>query len=141
MLDVTERVDHRNRGVTRHSLDGFLREGPEDDDVDPALEVVSNVAQLLASIEATLRLIHEHRGAAEAGHSSLKRESRSERWLFKKHHHLLARHGTLKNGRARLHQFGQMENRLDTLRSEIACRNQIGAPESARKSFRHDRRS
>src|SRR5882762_840982 len=70
MLQITEGVDDRNGSELRHALDGLLREGAQHDDVYPALEIVRNVAQLLAGVESSLGLIDKHCRASEASHSS-----------------------------------------------------------------------
>src|SRR6202021_1793361 len=122
-----------------HAFDGFLREGAKHDHVDPALEIVRDVAERFAGVEAALRLIDEHRSAAEACHARFEGEARAQRWLFKEHNHLLAGQGALEDGRARFHQFGEMEDGFDALGAEIAGGNNVGAPEDSGKSFRRGR--
>ncbi len=55
-----------------------------------------------------------------------------KRRLFKEHHDLLARKRLAKIGRARLHDSGKMQYGFDPVRTEIASRHQIGAPECLR---------
>ena len=52
MLQVAERVDHRNAGVLRHSLDRVVRVSAQHNGIHPALHVVRDVAQVFARIEA-----------------------------------------------------------------------------------------
>ena len=92
MLQIAQRIDHRNRRITRHALDRLLRERPQHDHVHPALQIVRNVAQRLARIQTALRLIDEHRSPAQARHSCFERKPCSQRRLLEEHHHLLPRH-------------------------------------------------
>ena len=122
MLHIAQRINHRNRSVARHSVDGFLRERPQHDHVDPALQIVRNVAQRLPRIQSALRLVHEHRRSAQARHSRFERQTCPQRWLLEKHHHLFSRQRPLKHRRTRLHQLRQMQHRLHSLRPQIARR-------------------
>ena len=45
MLQVAERVDHRDARVLRHPFDRLVGEGAQHDGVHPALDVVRHVAQ------------------------------------------------------------------------------------------------
>jgi hypothetical protein len=74
MLQVAERVDHRNRCVHRHIFDGRMREGTQHDDIDPARNVVRDVVQALTRIDAAACLIHEECVAAQARHAGFKGE-------------------------------------------------------------------
>jgi hypothetical protein len=117
MLQIAQRIDHRNRRVMRHVRDRFMRERAQHNHVDPALEVVRNVAQRFARIQPALRLIHKHRGSAQAAIPASNVKPRAQRGLLKKHHHLFARQRPLKHRRPRLHQLRQMQHRLNSLRS------------------------
>src|SRR3954462_3968096 len=92
MLQIAQGVDYRNRGMMRHTLDGLVCECPQHDDVNPALQVMSHVTQLLACVQSALRLIDEHGRSTQAYHSRLECETGSERWLLEEHHHLFSSH-------------------------------------------------
>ena len=68
MLQIAERVNHRDTGVLRHAFDGLLRERAQHNHIHPALQVVRHVAQRFARAEAFLRLVDEHRRTAQARH-------------------------------------------------------------------------
>ncbi len=91
MFEIAQRVDYRNAGVLRHSFDSAVSVGPQHDGVDPALDIVRDVAQFLARIKAARSLIHEKRVAAHARHPRFKCKPGTQGLLFEKHHHLLAR--------------------------------------------------
>ena len=54
-----------------------MRKRAENDHVDPALEIVSNVAELLTGVQTAMSLIHKERHSTQARHASLKRQPRS----------------------------------------------------------------
>src|SRR5713226_8982084 len=66
MFELAESVDHRNAGVGCHLFDDHMAEGAEHDDVDPAFEVVGDVVERLAGIQAAGRLVDEEGAAAQA---------------------------------------------------------------------------
>ena len=90
MLQVAECVDDRNAGVLGHSFNRAVRIGAQHDGIHPAFDIVRDVAQLFARVQAPGRLIHKERVAAHAGHSSFESEAGAQRCLFEKHHHLFA---------------------------------------------------
>src|SRR5437667_932222 len=69
MLQLTQGVDDRNACILRHAFDCAVRESAQDNAIHPALEVVSDVAQLFPRVETPLRLIDERRPATHASHS------------------------------------------------------------------------
>ena len=73
MLQLAQRIHHRDLGVLGHLLDGGVGKCPQDNGVHPAFQVVSDVAQFLACIETALRLIDEEGNAAQARHAGFKR--------------------------------------------------------------------
>src|SRR5208282_2174742 len=90
MLELAESVDHRNVGVSCHLFDDRMAEGSQDDDVDPAIEVVGDVVKRLARIEAAGRLVDEECAAAQAVHAGFEREAGAQGGLLEEHNHLLA---------------------------------------------------
>src|SRR5882757_9262956 len=90
MLEVAERVDYGNIGMRGHLFHGGVVEGAQHDQVDPALEVVGDVAERFAGIEAAGGLVDKKSGAAKAVHAGFESESGPQRGLLEKHHHLLA---------------------------------------------------
>src|SRR5258708_35850751 len=125
MLEAAQRVDDGCTGVLGHALDGALVEGTKDDDVDPAFEIVSDVAEFFARVEAALRLVEEEGDAAHAGHSRFKSEARAQRLLFKKHDQLLPAERVAEIRGSGLHEASEMEQTLSVFGAEIARRNQI----------------
>ena len=109
MLEFAERIDHWNTGVGRHLLNHRMAEGAQHDDVDPALQVVGDVIERLARIEAARRLIKKECAAAKAVHPGFKRKPRAQRWLFEEHHHLLARKNAAKIRRPLFEHGGEIE--------------------------------
>src|SRR6185369_1406781 len=98
-------------------------EGTQYDDVNPPLEVVRNVAELLACIERCMLLVDEHCCTAQARHPRFKSETSAQRWLLEKHHHLLASKRALEDGRARFHERCEVQHTFDSLRTQITGRN------------------
>src|SRR5258706_15418656 len=88
MFEVAERVDYRNRGMRGHLFHGGVVEGAQHDQVDPALEVVGDVAERFAGIEAAGGLVDKKSGTAKAVHAGFEGEAGAEGGLFEKHHHL-----------------------------------------------------
>ena len=89
VLEVRERVDDGHVGVRGHLGDGVVREGAEDDDVHPALEVAGDVGDGLALAEGSVGLVDEDGVAADGVHRGLEGEARAQRGLFEEHDHLL----------------------------------------------------
>ncbi len=54
MLQIAQRIDNRHRSVMCHAVDGFLRKGPQHDYINPAFEIVGDIAQSFAGIQSTL---------------------------------------------------------------------------------------
>src|SRR5277367_5026881 len=90
MFEFTECIDDRNAGVSRHLLDDAMTKGTQHDQIDPTFEIVGNVVERLAGIEATGGLIYKKRAAAQAVHAGFKGETSAQRGLLKEHHHLFA---------------------------------------------------
>ena len=85
VLVVGQRVDHvqpRRRGG--ELLEQPLRERPDDDRVDPALEVARDVGDRLAAAERGVRLQRDH-VAAELADGDLERRARAQRRLLEQH--------------------------------------------------------
>ena len=59
MLKIAERVDHRDEACSAMSFDRAVAKRTQHDAVDPALEVVGNIAQRFAGVHATGRLVDE----------------------------------------------------------------------------------
>ena len=74
MLQIAQRVDDRNVRVLGHVFHRVVRESTQHDDVHPALQIARYIAELLASAERTLGLIHEERNPTQARHPSFKRK-------------------------------------------------------------------
>src|SRR3977135_400034 len=90
MLEVAERVDYRNIGMRGHLFHGGVVESAQHDQVDPALEIVGDVAERLAGVETATGLVDKESGAAQAVHAGFEGQTRAEGGLLEKHHHLLA---------------------------------------------------
>src|SRR5437016_6365699 len=110
MLEVAECIDHRDAGVLRHAGNGGMRKCSQHDAIDPALEVVRDVAQLLAGVDARGRLIDKHCMSAEAGDARFKGKPRAQRGLLEEHDDLLTGKGAAKIRWARLQKRGEVEN-------------------------------
>src|SRR5580700_3759721 len=132
MLHVTECVDNRNRSVQSHALDGLLRKRAQHNQVHPALQVASHVAQLLARIESLVSLIDKYRRTAEAHHSRLESQPGSQRGLLEEHDNLPARERPTKIRRTRLHDSCEMQNCIDAGGAKVASRDQVWTPEHLR---------
>src|ERR1700675_2714295 len=78
MLEIAKRVNDRNAGVLRHPFDGLLVESAQNDRVDPALQIMRDVAELFSCIDSFVSLIHKKRCSAQAGHAGLKRQTRAQ---------------------------------------------------------------
>ena len=128
-------------GVLGHSFHGAVGIGAQDNGIDPAFDVVRDVAQLLARIEAARSLVHEESIAAHAGHSGFEGEAGAQRLFLEKHHHLLAGECGPEIRGTRLQQAGKMENGFDLNRAEIANRNQIASRKSRGSRGSRDLRS
>src|ERR1035441_2562373 len=90
MFEFAERVDDRNVGVGGHLFNNRMAEGAEHDEVDPAFEVVRDVVERLAGIEAAGCLVDEESAATEAVHAGFEGEAGAQRGLLEEHDHLLA---------------------------------------------------
>src|SRR5678816_4901537 len=90
------------------ALDGRVQERAQHHDVDPSLDVMSNIEEALAGIEAAMRLVDEYRCAAEACHPGLETETRAERRLLEKQDLLFADERSQKIVGMTLHQQRQL---------------------------------
>ena len=72
--------------MLRHSRYCRVSEGAQYYAIDPALEVVSDVAKLFARVDARGGLVDKERVSAHAGDTSLESKPRSQRGLFEEHH-------------------------------------------------------
>src|SRR5690242_16015460 len=64
MLEIAESIDDRYIRIAGHVFDRGVRERTEHGDVDPALDILSDVVQAFASVKASVRLVDEHRSPA-----------------------------------------------------------------------------
>src|SRR6267143_6669242 len=111
MLEFAQRIDNRNTGVGGHLFDYGVTEGAQHDDVDPAFEVVGDVVERLAGIEAAGRLVDKKCAAAQAVHAGFEREAGAEGGLLEEHHHLLAGENAAKVRGTLLKQRGEVKER------------------------------
>src|SRR5581483_7512781 len=95
---------------------GGVGKGAEHDYVDPALQVVGDVAQFLPGIKTACGLVDEERDSAQARNSRFKRQARAQGRLFEEHDQLLAGERAAKVGRTRLHVRRKVQYHLDLLR-------------------------
>ena len=79
MFEFAERIDHRDARVLRHSRYGRMSKCAQHQAIDPALEVVSDVAEFLARVDARGCLVDKEGMSAEAGDTGLKGEARPQR--------------------------------------------------------------
>jgi hypothetical protein len=112
MLEFTQSVDHRDAGVFRHSCDRCVRERTQHDAINPALEIMRDVAEALSRVDARRGLIDKECVSTEAGDTGLEGEARAQRWLLEEHHQLLAGERAAKVGRTSLHQAGETVARV-----------------------------
>ena len=78
MFDFTERIDHGDTSVLGHAFDRLVGKSTQHDRADPALEVVGDVTQAFAGIQALLALIDKRYGATETANAGLKRDPRAQ---------------------------------------------------------------
>jgi len=57
MLQIAQRVNDGDRRELGHAVDCFLGESAQHNDVDPAFEIMRDVAQLFAGVEPALLVI------------------------------------------------------------------------------------
>src|SRR5882762_65321 len=119
MFKVAERIDDWNIGVRGHLFHGGVAEGAQHDQIDPALEVVVDVAERFAGVEAAGGLVDKKSGTAQAVHAGFESEAGAEGGLFEKHHHLLAGKSTAEVGGTLLKHRGQVEEGVNLVRSKV----------------------
>ena len=73
MFHFTQGINNRNVREFRHSFNCFMRKCAQDDTADPALDIVSDVAESFARVETLVSLVHKRNRAAEATDSGLER--------------------------------------------------------------------
>ena len=132
MFELAEGVDHRNVGVGGHLFDDRMAEGAQHDEVDPAFEVVGDVVERLAGIEAAGRLVDEEGAAAQAVHAGFEGEAGAQRGLLEEHDHLLAGEHAAEVRGALLQHGGEAEEREDFGGGEVVDGDEI----AGRKRFR-----
>src|SRR5438270_1632567 len=110
MLEIAQGIDDGNAGVLGHRGDGRVSEGAQNDAIDPALEVVSDVAQLLAGIDARSRLIDEERMSTHTRDAGFEGQACAQRRLLEKHDNLFARQGAAKIRWTLLHQRREIKD-------------------------------
>src|SRR5258706_10742130 len=91
MFEVAERIDDWNIGVRGHLFHGGVAEGAQHDQIDPALEVVGDVAEGFAGVEAAGGLVDKKSGTAQAVHAGFEGEAGGGRGGLVKKHPLLSR--------------------------------------------------
>src|SRR5260221_7389318 len=96
-----------------------MAEGAEDNEVDPAFEVVGDVIERLAGVKAARRLVDEECAAPQAVHAGFEREASAQGRLLEEHHHLLAGENAAKIRRSLLEHGGEVEEREDFGRGEV----------------------
>src|SRR3954469_13630574 len=111
-----------------HSGDRRVSERAQNDTVHPALEVMSDVAELLAGIDAGGCLIDKERMTAQAGDAGLEGQPSAQGWFLKEHHHLFAGEGSAEIRWTILHQRRKVEDRVDSGGTEIVDRDQVLSP-------------
>src|SRR5579863_3795298 len=129
--------------MLRHIFDGLLRKCTENNRIHPALQIMRDIAEVFTGVNAVLRLIHKHRSTAHAGNSSLERKACTQRWLFKKHHHLFSSKGAAKVVWPGFYDSRKIKHSLDALWAQVASGNQIRAPKrsGANRGFGSDTHS
>src|SRR6267378_653279 len=90
MFEFAQRIDDWNTGVGGHLFDHSMTEGAQHNNVDPTFEVVGDVVERLAGIEAAGRLVDEKCATAQAVHAGFECQAGAQGWLLEEHHHLLA---------------------------------------------------
>src|SRR5882724_10531901 len=78
MLKVAECIDYRDISVCGHIFDRRVTESAQHDQVNPALQVVGDVMQRLAGVDAAAGLVHEESGSAQAIHAGLEGQASAE---------------------------------------------------------------
>ncbi len=141
MLKITECIDHRYAGVFSHSFNRAVRKSSQHDGVDPAFEIVRDIAELFASIQTPLRLVHERDRAAQACHSGFKRKPGAERWLFEEHHYMFSGKRFAEICGTRLHHAGEMKYGLHSIGTEVSSRHQITARKRCRSGRMYNLRT
>ena len=109
-----------------------MRERSQHDYIYPALQVMSDIAQLFSRIEPALRLIDEERDTTQACHARLERQPRAQRWFLKEHYQLFTGQCSAEISRTGLHESCEFEHGLHFARSKIANGNQIAAQKALR---------
>src|SRR2546430_4656447 len=88
MLQVAKCINDRNGGVLRHAFNSLLVESAQYNRVNPAFEIMRDVAKFFSRIDSFVRLVHKKCRSAQAGHARFKRKTRTQRGLLKEHGHL-----------------------------------------------------
>src|SRR5579884_1569670 len=133
MFEIAERVDDGYARMLGHLLDGGVLEGAQDNAIDPALEVMGDIAELFTGIEAVARVVHEKRGAAQARHAGLKCQASAQRGLLEKHGELLAEQRAAEVLGAGLHHVGEVEDGAHVGGRKIANGNEVVEPHAGRE--------
>ena len=136
MLEFAQRVDHRNAGMFCHAFNRLMSERAQHDCTDPALEIVRDVAEILAGIETAVALINEGHRSAEAADSGFKRQAGAQRGFFEEHRDVFPGEGLAEICGTRLHHGGEMEQRLHLDRREVADRDQVASGDDRRLGLR-----
>src|SRR5438445_8799548 len=96
--------------MLRYAFNCAVSERAKDDAINPALKVVSDVAQLFPRVKPPLRLIDERGPAAHASHACFESQARAQGGLLEEHHDLLARQRRAKMRWSCFHQARSEEH-------------------------------
>src|SRR5579864_8084698 len=113
MVDVRKRVDDWDGCVRRKNFQSLLRKNARDDSLHPSRKTAPHVGNRFALAEVRLGMVEENGATAQAGDAHFKRDTRTQRWLFKNHREETSRKGGLVPFGMRLHVRGQPKELLD----------------------------
>ena len=125
MLEIAERVDHRNRRVLGYLRNGRMVVRAQHNAINPALEIACNIANFLARRDARAALVHEQRRSTKRRHAGFKGHSGAQRRLLKNQHQLLAGERVTKLLRLRLQQRREIKHGRSFARRKISHRDEV----------------
>ena len=130
MFAVAQRIDHMKlRGRRRKLFEQLLRKRPNDDRVDPPLDIARDVGNRFPFAERGIRLQRYH-VAAELVHRNFERRTRAERRLLEQHRHVPAIERVRRRREAaersvRFHLRREIETAFELDRIEVEHREEI----------------
>ncbi len=130
VLQLAEPVDDGHGRVLRHVGDGRMLKGTQHDAVDPALQVVGDVGDLLARVNAA-GVLHEHGGAAQLADADLEGHAGAQRRLLEHEHELLAGQGAAEPCGSRLDPARHVEDLVDLGGRQVGDGYHVGLLERA----------